>query len=305
MKNNMFFRGGNCQRNQRRTFISVLAVIFLGIFSTSGLAQVGYSEGNLGAHLSLRLETIGVNYPSAATLAFGPSMNDSYVTVSNVSVNGGSITAPIAPGETVNIHLNYSIAVDPACPSCIQQIVFGFASESEPGFCIDTGVGSASGSSSFTLTAPATPGTHYLAFGRQWQFSCAGVNSWPVPGLKSYIGAVAVEAAVDQTAATLAFGPSMNDSYVTVSNVSVNGGSITAPIAPGETVNIHLNYSIAVDPACPSCIQQIVFGFASESEPGFCIDTGVGSASGSSSFTLTAPATPGTHYPRFRATVAI
>ena len=109
------------------------------------------------------------------------------------SVNGGSITAPIAPGETDNIHLDYSIAVDPACPSCIQQIVFGFASESQPGFCIHTGIGSANGSNSFTLTAPDTPGTHYLAFGRQWQLSCGNVESWPAPGLKSYFGAVAAQ----------------------------------------------------------------------------------------------------------------
>ena len=181
--------------NHRRTFVSVLAVFFLAVFFTSALAQGGDGdEGNLGARVALGAESIGSGFPTAATLAFGPSMYYKEVTISNVSVNGGNITAPITPGETVDIELDYSIASND-CPGCIQQIVFGFASDSKPGFCIHTGVGDDSGSSSFTLTAPATPGTHYLAFGRRWEFNCtdALLKTWPAIGLKSYFGAVAAQ----------------------------------------------------------------------------------------------------------------
>lgn len=130
-----------------------------------------------------------------ATLAFGPiaSYSDSDIKLSNVVVNGGSITAPIGPGESVRVELDWSIGYSSTCPDCEQQIVLGFASNG-PSVCIFSNVGAFSGHASFELTAPATLGAHYVAFDRRWSSDCAAahVSPWSAPGLDQYIAAVAV-----------------------------------------------------------------------------------------------------------------
>jgi hypothetical protein len=131
--------------------------------------------------------------PSTATFAFNPVPPYTEITLTNITINGGSITAPVVIGESVQVELDYSIVQPDWCPGCIQQIVFGFSSLAKPSVCIFSGnVGS--GHASFTLTAPSTPGTYYIAVERPMMYSCSQALGWdwltPVPN--QYIGVVAI-----------------------------------------------------------------------------------------------------------------
>lgn len=132
--------------------------------------------------------------PANATLAFGPIPTWAEVTLSNVKINGGSITAPVAAGGTIQVELDYSIVQPSSCPGCIQQIVLGFASLDKPAVCIFSGWGASSGHASFTIPAPSTPGMEYIAFERSWMYTCAQALSWqwPTPAPNQYIGVVAI-----------------------------------------------------------------------------------------------------------------
>ena len=130
--------------------------------------------------------------PATATVAFDPVPTFADVTLTNISINGGSFTAPVVAGTDVQVELDWSIVQPGWCPSCIEQIVFGFASLAQPSVCVYSGIGSQSGHASFTLTAPSTPGTYYIAFYEHMQYSCGAITSWPVPAPNQYIGVVAV-----------------------------------------------------------------------------------------------------------------
>jgi len=95
------------------------------------------------------------------------------VTISNVSLNGGSIIAPVAPGSKVEVSLDYHI-IDTGCPGCIDEIQIGF-SQLTPAGCVYTGIPGTrgvSGSGKITLTAPAEPGLYYIGVDRAQDFSC-------------------------------------------------------------------------------------------------------------------------------------
>lgn len=132
---------------------------------------------------------------ATATLAFNPVPTREYITLTNIKINGGSVTGPVAASGIVHVELDYAIAVDNYCPYCIQQIVFGFASLDQPTYCINTWVGAASGHASFTLNAPSTPGADYISFHRTWAYTCDQALSWGwgVPPIDSYIGVVAIK----------------------------------------------------------------------------------------------------------------
>lgn len=131
--------------------------------------------------------------PSTATLAFNPIPPFTEVTLTNVTLNGGLITAPLVPGATVQVEVDYSITQPDWCPACIQQIVFGFASQDQPSVCVHSG-GAGSGHASFTLTVPDTPGTEYIAVERPMMDTCddALAWNWPTPQPNQYIGVVAI-----------------------------------------------------------------------------------------------------------------
>jgi len=131
--------------------------------------------------------------PATATLAFNPVPTFGDVTISNVTVNGGSVTAPLVAGSEVQVELDWSKVQPDWCPGCIIQIVFGFASAAAPAECVQTAHGAQTGHAEFTLTTPATPGTHYIAFYEHMQYSCAAIVSWPTPGPAQYIGVVAAQ----------------------------------------------------------------------------------------------------------------
>jgi len=95
------------------------------------------------------------------------------VTISNVTINGGSIVSPVSPGSSIKVSLDYHI-VDTGCPGCIDEIQIGF-SQLTPAGCVYTGVPGTrgvSGSGNITLTAPAEPGLYYVGVDRAQDFSC-------------------------------------------------------------------------------------------------------------------------------------
>ena len=131
--------------------------------------------------------------PATATMAFDLVPIWADVTITNVTINGGSITAPVVPGSPIQVDLDYSIVQPDWCPACIQQIVVGFASLDMPTVCIFSGWGPSSGHASFTLTVPETPGTEFIAFNRHMNYSCADALATPWPmAPHQYIGVVAI-----------------------------------------------------------------------------------------------------------------
>ena len=131
---------------------------------------------------------------SAATMAFGPIPTWAGTTVTNVTINGGTITAPVSGGDQVQVELDYRITQPTGCASCIQQIVLGFSSLDQPSVCIHSGLGSASGHASFTLIAPEEAQAAYIAFDRAWTYSCpdALARNW-APAPRQNIGVIAVQ----------------------------------------------------------------------------------------------------------------
>lgn len=132
--------------------------------------------------------------PSTATLAFNPVPPFTEITLTNITINGGSITTPVVAGESVQVELDYSIVPAPWCPYCIEQIVFGFSSLAQPSVCIFSGNMGGSGHASFALTVPSAPGTYYIAVERPMMYSCDQALdwNWPTPTPNQYIGVVAV-----------------------------------------------------------------------------------------------------------------
>jgi len=109
----------------------------------------------------------------AASFAYSTATNG-VVTLKNILVNGGSITAPVARNSTITVQLDYTI-LNIACRNCIDQIEIGF-SNSSPSQCIYNGIPGVSpgvsSTKSFTVTAPATSGVYDLAFDRSEGFNC-------------------------------------------------------------------------------------------------------------------------------------
>jgi Collagen triple helix repeat (20 copies) len=131
---------------------------------------------------------------STATFAFGPIPTWADTTVSNVTINGGTITAPVDAGARVRVEFDYRLAQPTGCPTCIQQIVLGFASAARPAACIISGVGATSGHASVDLTAPEEAQTGYVAFDRRWASSCGQALTWSwAPTPRQYIGALAIQ----------------------------------------------------------------------------------------------------------------
>ncbi len=116
------------------------------------------------------------------------------VTISRVSVEGGSNAAEIAAGATFSVILDYTI-IDTACPGCIDQIQIGYSTEA-PNQCIYSGVPGAAGNSgtaNFKMNAPTTAGTYFIGFDRSQDFSCP--NHWwnSPPDASRYIAVIVVK----------------------------------------------------------------------------------------------------------------
>jgi len=108
-----------------------------------------------------------------ASLGYSVTPTVRGVTISNVRINGGAITAPVAPGSSIEVSLDYHI-VDTGCPGCIDEIQIGFSHLQAEG-CVYTGIpgsGGVSGSAHITLTAPSEPGTYYIGSDRAQDYAC-------------------------------------------------------------------------------------------------------------------------------------
>jgi hypothetical protein len=115
--------------------------------------------------------------------------------LSNVKINGGTIVAAVQAESEFNVRVTFSIVNSPGCPGCIAQIVVGFSHE-DPTRCIYNdvpGTTAQTGTKSFKLRAPSTPGRYYLAFDRRLQFSCPdALANTPPPGPDQYFAVIDV-----------------------------------------------------------------------------------------------------------------
>ncbi|MEL6332197.1 MAG: TIR domain-containing protein [Cyanobacteria bacterium J06626_26] len=106
------------------------------------------------------------------------------VRLSEFALNGEGNTIAAAPGEVINVSTNYRYD----CPSCeggaINQIIVGIAGENAAQTCIYDGFSEAEGASTFTLTAPETPGRYDIRFRYAQAFGCeeGALGWWRVDG---------------------------------------------------------------------------------------------------------------------------
>lgn len=99
------------------------------------------------------------------------------VTISNVSLNGGSDSVSVGPGGTFEVSLDYYIEAS-GNPTAIHQIQIGL-NPGLPQDCAYDGQASASGSAVLQLLAPEESGTYDLIFDRGGWFSCAdALDDW-------------------------------------------------------------------------------------------------------------------------------
>jgi len=123
---------------------------------------------------------------SAATLAMA-SADTPDLHVTNILVNGQSISQPVAPGSTVQISFDWSVPAL-ACPNCLIQGYIGFQGTAATCFVEDPDQGS-SGSFSASLTAPDKAGTFLVMVNDTADTQCDPVTSGG-GGLPSIAGIV-------------------------------------------------------------------------------------------------------------------
>jgi hypothetical protein len=110
---------------------------------------------------------------ASATFVFDPVQPIDDTTLTNILFNGGKVSGPVLAGSDVQVSLHYDVKRPASCPGCIQQLLFGFASDPLPSHCIESGQGGAlSGDANFTLTAPSVAGLSYIRFSRRWMMNC-------------------------------------------------------------------------------------------------------------------------------------
>jgi len=108
----------------------------------------------------------------AAPVRYGP------VTISNLSLNQNGTQVTVAPGESVAVTARYSYECRNCQQGSINQIIVGIAGIGAQ-TCIYNGSIQGSGSASFTLTAPGTPGTYSVRFRYAQAMNCASaVQNW-------------------------------------------------------------------------------------------------------------------------------
>lgn len=206
------------------------------------------------------------------------------ITVFNVDIDGsGNANAYVTPGATVSVALDYAIESG-ECTDCAVQIEIGLLDDG-PAACAYDGVppgGAADGSATITLVAPVAPGVYSLVYDQADAPSCDNALAY---------GWASGEPTESQIIGSITVGDYLG---VTVTKAGVNYGSDEVILNPGESFLLAVDYSI-YDGVCPTCIDQLLFGF-SNSAPAACQEVGVPGIEGSSgvyTFTLTAPAQPG------------
>ncbi len=209
-----------------------------------------------------------------------------FLSVTNISLNGGGNAVEVKPGETVKGTLNYQVWNPSTCPQCIAQIVVGL--ENTPIACVYNGIPGLSpgklGTGSFTLTAPKTEGEYRLYYTYSLQYTCDAALAEYNKRTKTQIGTVRAK--------------EQCNFYLSVNDVSLNNGGSFITVKPGGTVKGTLRYQLWNPSTCPQCIAQIVVGL--DNTPISCVYNGIPGTcpgkSGTGSFQFTAPTDEGPHY---------
>jgi hypothetical protein len=218
----------------------------------------------------------------------GPAFAQSFLSVSNVDIDGQGTSATIAPGASFTVSLDYTIWNDATCPTCVAQIVLGIDDDGQdcaysgiPG--VEPGV---SGTGAATLTAPSVNGIYEIRYSHELQLTCGlAVDNYDAnPPQGNVIGTINV-----------------TDFNLEISNVDIDGQGPDATIYQGASFTVSLDYTIWNGASCPTCIAQIVLGIDDDGQdcaysglPG--LEPGV---SGSGTATLTAPSVNGTYEIRY------
>ena len=217
-------------------------------------------------------------------MAHAAPLAQAAITIFNVNIDGsGSNHAYVTPGSTVSVALDYAIE-NGECPDCAVQVQIGLLDDG-PATCAYDGVppgGAADGSATVTLVAPVEPGVYALAYDQAAANSCDDALSY------GWANGIPTDS---QVIGTITVGDYLG---VTITHAGVNYGSDHAIINPGESFGLSLDYQV-FDGVCPTCIDQIIFGF-SNGAPVACQEVdvpGVDGVRGDFSFLFTAPTQPG------------
>lgn len=110
-------------------------------------------------------------------ISFSPHSRQ--VTFSNVNINSsGSNVAFVSPGQSITLAFNYAITQNGTyCPGCVSQYYIGIYGFWQDCFRNSGGYCNCSGSESYSITAPTTPGIYYFTQGRTLNFTCATGNT--------------------------------------------------------------------------------------------------------------------------------
>ena len=105
------------------------------------------------------------------------------VTITNVSINGGSNVAFLSTNESFSLNISYNI-MDCDCEGCRDQIEIGFVPGESHLYCAYDGVPGCSspvqGNHNTTIAAPSDPGVYDIRFGRRQDYGCfhSHTNWW-------------------------------------------------------------------------------------------------------------------------------
>ncbi len=106
------------------------------------------------------------------------------ITIRGARINGGGNSLfDLTPGQQFSLQTDYTITQSSSCPNCIDQILIGYDTTGAKA-CIYDDIPSMSGTqgtATTQLTAPSTPGIHYLRFKGGQDYSC-NLNWWSLGG---------------------------------------------------------------------------------------------------------------------------
>jgi gliding motility-associated-like protein len=181
--------------------------------------------------------------PATISTTVTQSYNGRNMTYSNVNINSSGNSVVVAPGSSVAISYNYSMAYGSlTCPGCVTQSYIGVGGTSTNIQCISPITSTTNGLFNGTFTAPTTPGIYYISQSWSFEFSCQ--PSWyPAPNNASNaIGVIVVTANsgcikdLDGVTNTVITQPSVLTASAVGTNILCNGastGTVTASATGG------------------------------------------------------------------------
>ena len=104
---------------------------------------------------------------------------DRFITYTGASINGGSNSAIVAPGSTVSLSYNMSVAFDYGtgyCPGCVVQSYIGLGNSGTTIACESSIYGGYTNTENVTFTAPSTPGIYYITQSGTLDYVCQPQN---------------------------------------------------------------------------------------------------------------------------------